>query len=312
MRAVRLRTGSVQVVEEAPPTPVDEVVVRVLRAGICATDLALRRGYLGFDGVPGHEFVGIACSGPLRERRVVGEINAGCGACDSCRTDAARHCRQRTVLGIAGRSGAFAELLALPQRNLHPVPDAVPTDFAVFAEPLAAACRIPQQVPIARGQRCLVAGDGKLGILCAHVLATHGAEVTVLGRHAERRDLLPSSATHALGRGGLQPFPLLVEASGRPETLASVLDLVEPRGTVVVKTTCERKSELDLAALVVPELRLVGSRCGPFAPALELLAGGRLPLPRMIAARYRLADAEQAFRAAAAPGALKVLFDLEE
>lgn len=317
MRALSFAAGRVHLDphHRRPAAAPGEARVRVLLAGICATDLALRRGYMGFHGVPGHEFVGIALEGPLAGRRVVGEINAACGACSWCAQGLGRHCPRRTVLGILGRDGAFAEEVRLPAANLHAVPDGVPDAHAVFAEPLAAAFEIPEQVPLRPGSAGLVAGDGKLGLLCAHVLARHGVAVTLAGRHPERAALLPEGARHAgplaeLDPASAQGFALAVEATGSPEGLAALLPYVQPRGTVILKTTCERPASLDLAPAVVHELTLVGSRCGPFGPALQALAEGTIPIEKWIAARYPLHEAEVALAHAARRGTLKVLLEI--
>ncbi len=319
MLALVLEPGREAAVRDVPaPTPAPgEVSVRVLRAGVCATDLALARGYMGFQGIPGHEFVGVAEGGALRGRRVVGEINAGCGACPCCARGDPRHCARRSVLGILARPGAFAERLTLPEANLCAVPDEVATDEAVFVEPLAAALAIPAEVSLAGVARALVVGDGRLGLLCAQALAQAGVpRVALLGRHPERAALAPGcehrgDALHeALAAG--ERWPLVVEASGRPELLASALRLVRPRGTLVLKTTAERPATLDLAPLVVDEIRLVGSRCGRFAAALEALRARRVRVQGLIAARYPLAEAPAALAHAARGGTLKVLLDVGE
>lgn len=290
--------------------------VRVLRVGVCATDVALWRGYMGFAGVPGHEFVGIAEHGPFAGRRVVGEINAACGSCADCSSGNGRHCRQRTVLGILALAGACAERLVLPQANLHLVPDGVATDAATFTEPLAAALHLGDDVDLPAHRRALVAGDGKLGILCAHALHLGGCEVTVAGRHPQRAALLPAGARHCTGwfeAGAAAPaaeFDLAVEATGAPAVLQRLLPLLRPRGTVALKTTSEAPAPLDLSLAVVNELRLIGSRCGPFAPALAALAQGRVPVERLVAARYPLAAAAAALQHAARSGTLKVLIDV--
>jgi len=316
MRALFLDRGRLTLRDDfEPPAPgPGEVRVQVLRAGICATDLALARGYMGFQGVPGHEFVGIALEGRLRGKRVVGEINAGCGTCADCTAGDPRHCRGRTVLGIAGRPGAFAEQLTLPEANLLPVPDAVTTDAATFTEPLAAALQIGTQVDLARCRRALVCGDGKLGLLCAAALARAGAAVTLCGRHPERAAFVPE-VRHVQGwldGDGAPPetFPLVVEATGDASVLARALAFVEPRGTLVLKTTTERPATLDAAAIVVHELTVLGSRCGRFEPALAELARGTIPVEELVAARYPLGDAERAFAHAATRGTLKVLLDI--
>ncbi len=324
MRGVWIEDGTVSFRSDLPPpsvpTPLAERAtagrtdarVQVTLAGLCATDLALAKGYMGFRGVPGHEFVGVALEGPLSGQRVVGEINAACGTCATCRGGEERHCPTRTVLGILNHAGAFAEELVLPVDNLLAVPAGLADEAAVFTEPLAAAFEIAEQVELLAGTRALVIGDGRLGLLCAQVLALHGLEVRLHGRHPERGDWLPSGIEH---RGDAlasetERFELVVEATGRPDVFPLALARVRPRGTLVLKTTSEAPASIDLAPLVVDEIRLVGSRCGPFAPALSALAEGRIIVAPMLTRRFALEDAEAAFRAAARPGALKILFDI--
>lgn len=299
-----------------PPRPREGWTrVDVARTGVCATDLALCRGYMGFVGTPGHEFVGRAIDGPLAGRRVVGEINAACGSCRACRAGNDRHCPHRSVLGILGHGGAFAEQLSLPDGNLLAVPDAVSDDAATFTEPLAAALRIAEQLGprTAPGTDALIAGDGRLGILCAHAVASMGCRVTVAGRHPARASLLPDGASHRTGMleaasDDAEPrYTLAVEATGRPETLGRLLPWVTPMGTVVLKTTTEKPVPLDTGLAVVHEITLLGSRCGRFAPALELLANQAIPVEEMIEARLPLSAADQALERAAQPGTLKVL-----
>ena len=317
MRGLHLDRGRLSLRGDLPePSPrPDWTVVAVRRAGICATDQALARGYMNFVGTPGHEFVGVALDGPLRGRRVVGEINAGCGECAECRRGDARHCARRSVLGIFGHQGAFAERLSLPTRNLLAVPDAVSDDEATFVEPLAAALHIADDAEVGPGVRCLVAGDGKLGLLCAMALAARGASVTVAGRHAERAALLPAGIEHRVGMlesessVAVERFDVAVEATGNPEVLPRLPALVRPRGTIVLKTTTERAVAIDLAPRVVDEIRWVGSRCGRFEPALQALAERRAAVAGLVAARYSLADAESAFAHAARRGVLKVLLE---
>jgi threonine dehydrogenase-like Zn-dependent dehydrogenase len=334
MRGLVLEAGRARVRDDLPePTPgPDETLVEVILGGVCATDLALRAGYMGFHGIPGHEFVGRALDGPLAGQRVVGEINAGCGRCTLCRAGDPRHCTGRTVLGILGRPGAFAERIALPTANLLPVPEGVPDEAAVFVEPLAAALQIPAELqldpvqsPSGRersgppglcvGSRALVAGDGRLGLLCAHALHEAGLRVTVAGHHEERADLLPQGVpllTGLLEEGvpAGEPYPLAVDATGHPAVLSRLLAWLAPRGTLVLKTTTERPVTLDLAMLVVNEQRLIGSRCGRFQPALELLSQDRVPVERFVHARYPLPEADRALEHAARPGVLKVLVDI--
>lgn len=323
MRGVTLSEGRVLVRDDLPEpeAPGGESLVAVRVAGICATDLALRNGYMGFAGTPGHEFVGVALSGPFAGRRVVGEINAGCGRCEACRCGLGRHCPGRTVLGILGRPGAFAERLSLPTGNLRAVPDSLSDDAAVFVEPLAAAFEMTEQVRFERGARALVAGDGRLGLLCAWVLHLHGLEVTVAGHHPGRGRLLPGGVPlrgdlleedvvwHAVPPAA-ERFDVGVEATGNPAVLSRLIPRVRPRGTLVVKTTSERSLSLDTAPIVVNELRLVGSRCGPFEPAIEALAEGRVPVTRWIEGRHPLGDAAGAFDRAARRGTLKILLDV--
>lgn len=329
MRALVLEPGLAPALRDdlAAPTPrAGWTRVRVLRTGICATDLALARGYLDFRGVPGHEFVGVALEGPLSGRRVVGEINAACGNCPACTAGHDRHCPKRTVLGILGLPGACAEELSLPQQNLLPVPARVSTDAATFTEPLAAALHLADDIDLAAHPRALVAGDGKLGLLCAWALHRAGCAVTVVGRHPDRQALLPGGTEHVTGwlethdaadaptDAGVppaQPFDLAVEATGHPDVLPRLLPLVRPRGTVALKTTAERPAPLDLSLAVVNELRLVGSRCGRFAPALAALAAGAVPVERLIEARFPLAAAPAALQQAGQPGTLKVLLDVD-
>jgi alcohol dehydrogenase len=272
-------------------------LVRVVLSGICNTDLELLRGYHGFAGIPGHEFVGVVegpSSSRLFGRRVVGEINLACNACDWCARGLERHCPKRTVLGIRGHGGAHAEWLTLPERNLHAVPDGIPDEHAVFTEPLAAACEVLEQVRVSPAMRAAVLGPGKLGTLVAQVLETAGADVTLLGREA-------SSSAKA------GSFDLVVEATGSPEGMRRAIALVRPRGTIVWKSTHHAPARFDAAPLVVNEITVVGSRCGPFAPALALLAEGRVDVAPLLSAELPLADAPRALRLAARRGVRKVL-----
>lgn len=311
MRGLWIEGGEVRYREDLPaPEPGEgRCRVRVLRAGVCATDLALQRGYMGFRGVPGHEFVGVALDGPLAGRRVVGEINAACGLCPACRGGLERHCPERTVLGILGLGGAFAEELALPARNLHAVPEGVSTDAATFTEPLAAAFELAEQIDLGAVSSALVAGDGRLGLLCAQVLALSVGEVALAGRHPERAALV-GGALRWVDDPERGAWDLVVEATGDPAVLARALEWVRPRGTVALKTTAERPATLDLAPLVVNEVTLVGSRCGPFAPALDALAAGRVAVEPLVQARFGLEQGPEAFAHAARRGVLKVLVDV--
>ena len=315
MRAVIFRDGAPRVVERPEPSPGPaEAVVRVMLAGICRTDQEIARGYLSFDGVLGHEFVGVVEHAPAPGwvgRRVVGEINAACDACDGCLRGLPRHCSRRTVLGISGRDGALAERLALPLANLHPVPAGVADDAAVFAEPLAAAYEVLEQVRPAPGTAAVVLGDGRLGQLCASVLARAGSPPLVVWRHASKLRRVERMGLVAVHEGDEIPreFDLAVEATGTREGLERALAIVRPRGTVVLKSTYHGHSTLDLAPVVVDEISIVGSRCGPFAPALEHLALDPSVTEGLVTARFPLREAAAAFARAAEPDALKVLLE---
>ena len=293
-----------------PVPAAGEALVRVRFAGICRTDLEITRGYLAFRGTPGHEWVGeVVAADDLtwRGARVVGEINLGCGTCAACVSGLARHCPHRRVTGIVEADGALADCLLLPVANLHRVPDAVADRDAVFTEPLAAAFEILDQVPTVAGAHAIVLGDGKLGLLVAQVLAGAGADVVLAGRHQAKL-----ARARALGIRTADPEPgadLVVDATGSPEGLVRALALLRPRGTVVLKTTVASEHRLDLAAAVINEVTIVGSRCGRFAPALTALAEGRVAVAPLIDAVYPLDDALTAVAHAARPGTLKVLVD---
>ncbi len=282
--------------------------LRLLAAGVCGTDLALARGYMGFRGIPGHEFVAEALDGTYAGRRVVGEINVPCGACDLCRADLPRHCVQRRVLGIAGLDGAFAEELVLPAQNLHPVPDAVSTEAATFTEPLAAAFEIAEQLDLETVERAVVVGDGRLGLLCAQVLGLALGRVDLRGHHPEHARRLPRELDcRWIAEPAPSSYDLVVEASGSQAGVAEALELVRPRGTLVQKSTVTPPLSVDLTPIVIDEVTLIGSRCGPFEPALEALAAGRVSVEALIDARLPLGEGRRAFEAAASSGIVKVL-----
>lgn len=297
-----------------PDVPAGEALVRVLRSGICNTDLELLRGYYPYRGIPGHEFVGIVEWGPehLLGQRVVGEINAACEQCRFCQQGQPTHCENRTVLGIVNRHGSFAEYLTLPNANLHPVPDQVSTDAATFTEPLAAALEIQQQVQVQPTMRVLVVGDGKLGQLVAQTLALTGCDLLVVGRHVEKLANLAERGIRVgfVDRVRDRSFDLAVECTGNPEGFAIAHRALRPRGTLVLKSTYAGQLTIDASALVVDEITLVGSRCGPFAPALELLRTEQVNILPLIQARYPLAEVLQAFEHAQQRGMLKVLLDI--
>ena len=315
MLAAWIENGRVELRELPVPRPRrGEALIRVHCAGICNTDLELLAGYYGFRGVPGHEFVGTVVEGSPRwlGKRVVGGINIGCGRCPRCAEGLKRHCARRRVLGILGHPGALAEFITLPEDNLHAVPRSVPDHAAVFCEPLAAACEILEQVRIPRRARAAVLGDGKLGLLCAQALAAAGVQVTVFGRHPHRAQWLARRGIRWLtaARRPAHAFRFVVEATGSANGLREALELVSPCGTVVLKTTTHAPVEADLARLlVVPEVTLVGSRCGPFPPALRLLRRGQVDTAPLVDSTLPLAEIAKAFARAQAPGALKVLVE---
>ncbi|HVF51886.1 MAG TPA: alcohol dehydrogenase catalytic domain-containing protein [Pyrinomonadaceae bacterium] len=318
MKALRYENRRLTVAEVAEPRAAGEALVRVTLSGICNTDLEIVRGYAGFDGTLGHEFVGVverAEDAPeLVGRRVVGEINAGCGACAECAAGDARHCPARTVLGIVGRDGAHAEYLQLPAVNLLPVPDEVADERAVFTEPLAAACGIVERANINEAMRVAVVGDGKLGLLCAQALRVLArADVTLVGKHAAKLDIARRRGVRTvrldeLRRGpALEKFDVVVEASGAGNGFALALELLRPRGVLVLKSTFHGATELHAARIVVDEISIVGSRCGRFAPALELLKQNAVDVESLISEEYPLAEGVRALQRASAVGVLKVL-----
>jgi threonine dehydrogenase-like Zn-dependent dehydrogenase len=291
-----------------------EVLVRVLRAGVCETDLQLIRGYMGFSGVLGHEFVGVAQSGPMQGRRVVGEINCSCWTCSTCRAGRPSHCPNRSVLGILNHDGAFADLIAVPQRNLHAVPDAIPDDVAVFTEPVAAAFQIPAQIAIGMRDRVVVLGDGRLGNLCAQVLARLSSSVVVVGKHTEKLALLSGAGIATKLLADVEPdhnADIVVDCTGSPTGLPMALSLVRPRGTIVLKTTVAGEQTLALAPIVIDEVTIVGSRCGPFDRALAALGAGDVSVLPLISARYGLSDGVAAIEHARSRPSLKVLIDVQ-
>lgn len=297
-----------------PAIAADEVLVRVLRAGICNTDLELLRGYYPYQGVLGHEFVGIVEQGPdnLLNQRVVGEINATCGHCRYCLTGQATHCENRTVLGIVNRNGAFAEYLALPVKNLHPVPDSVSTDAATFTEPIAAALEIQEQVTITPQTKVLVVGDGKLGQLVAQTLALTGCDLLAIGRHAEKLANLTAQniATGFAEAVTDRAFDIAVECTGNPDGFAIARRALRPRGILVLKSTYANQLSLDISSIVVDEITLIGSRCGPFPKALKLLAENKIKVDNLIQAKYPLNEGLAAFKYAQQRGVLKILLEI--
>jgi threonine dehydrogenase-like Zn-dependent dehydrogenase len=314
MKAVFLDQSGLSVRDDLPEPTLqsDEVLVRPRLAGICETDLQLMQGYMGFSGVLGHEFVGEALTGAWAGQRVVGEINCHCRACEFCRRGLGNHCPHRTVVGILDHDGVFAERVAIPQSNLHRVPDSVPDEIAVFAEPLAAAFQIPARIPLTGDEAVIVLGDGRLGNLCAQVLKAQGCRsLLVVGKHAEKLAVLRELGIQAIALSQVEQkrqADLVVDCTGSPSGLPLALELVRPRGTIVMKTTVAADHRLSLASLVIDEISLVGSRCGPFEPALQALAEGTIQVePLLYETIYSLDEAPRALLKAASPSVFKVL-----
>jgi threonine dehydrogenase-like Zn-dependent dehydrogenase len=326
MKALRF-DGTLRVVGDAPlPRRAGEALVQVVSAGICSTDLEIVKGYAGYHGTLGHEFVGRIAESPdasLIGRRVVGEINAGCHECAWCRSGDARHCPNRTVLGIKDRDGAFAEFLSLPTRNLIEIPNELTDEAAVFVEPMAAALHILEQVSIGPSSNVALIGDGKLAQLVAPVVAHTGRRMLVIGKHKLKLDL----ATRGGGRSLLiddastapgemaervlsserDRFDVVIEASGSATGIPLALSIVNPRGTIVLKSTHHRLTELQMSTVVVNEITIVGSRCGRFRPAIDFLASGSVDVAALVTARFSLDDGLAAFEKAAESSSMKIL-----
>jgi threonine dehydrogenase-like Zn-dependent dehydrogenase len=316
MLALRFENDKLKLAEIAPPHRENEALVRVVKSGICNTDLEIVRGYADFRGTIGHEFVGVVETAPgapdLIGKRVVGEINAGCGICELCRAGDSRHCPNRTVLGIVGRDGAHAEFLNLPTGNLLAVPDEVTNEQAIFVEPLAAAYGILEQVQIEKDTKVAVIGDGKLGILCALVLGLKSENVRLIGKHKEKMRLAEAGGrvegvllddAPKLSRA----FDVVVEASGSESGFATALDLLMPRGKLVLKSTFQGEPRWAAWRVVVDEITIIGSRCGRFAPALELLRDRKIDVESMISEEFSLSEGVGAIKRAGEKGVMKVL-----
>jgi threonine dehydrogenase-like Zn-dependent dehydrogenase len=313
MQEVHLECGEVTVKETSvPPRPRGFALIRVVCAGICNTDLELQRGYYGFAGTPGHEFIGevVECDSPRwLGRRVTGEINLNCGRCEWCRRGWGRHCPQRTVLGIVKHPGAFAEYVLLPERNLHEVPENLPSEQAVFIEPLAAACEILDQVDFPEHATVAVLGDGKLGLLIAQVLHAHGLHAVQYGRHAAKLKISAALGVETVV-GSDRPqkhFDFVIDSTGSREGLKEAVAMTRPRGTVILKSTLHGEVPIDTAPVIVDELTLIGSRCGRFEPAIALLRAGRVRTSPLLSAEFPLEKAADGLAEASKQGVLKVL-----
>jgi len=298
-----------------PQPPAGEALIRVQMAGICNTDLEITKGYMGFKGVPGHEFVGLVEKAPepfsrLAGKRVVGEINCGCGKCPYCLGGMKTHCPARTTLGIGGRDGAFAEYVTLPAENLLEVPANVTDEEAVFTEPLAAAFEITEQVHVKPTDRVLVMGDGKLGLLSVFVLGLTRAEVTLAGKHEDKLKIAGDKQINTVLIGNIgkdRVYDLIVEATGTASGIKQAMELVKPGGTIVLKSTVAETREISLTPIVVDEIKLIGSRCGPFEPALRALSSGLIDVKPLITATYPIEKAIEAFERATDRNSLKVI-----
>ncbi len=315
MRALRVSDSGTGVVDVSDPEPRGEALIRVTLSGLCNTDLEIARGYAGFRGTLGHEFVGVVedpGGGALvAGTRVVGEINAGCGTCRRCIAGDPRHCPTRTVLGIVGRDGAHADYVRLPARNLLAVPPSITDVQAVFVEPLAAAAGVLERCPYERGMRAAVIGDGKLGLLCALALHAQGIEPLLVGKHASKLAIAAARGVETVqideARRRGRVFDIVIEASGGPSGFELALDLLVPQGALILKSTFAGTTPIDAARIVVEEIRVIGSRCGRFAPALSLLDPASVPVDALVSDVIGLAEGERAMQRAAEPGVLKVL-----
>lgn len=312
MQALWLEDHQLDLRDVPKPAKPGEALIRIRVAGICSTDLELVKGYYPFTGIPGHEFVGEVVGADDENwigQRVVGDINITCGTCEQCLNGRSTHCENRTTLGIAKRDGTFAEFTTLPVANLHRVPVSVPDEMAVFTEPLAAALEIQQQVHVRPTDRVLVVGAGRLGQLIAQTLALTGCDLHVVARHAYQQNILSSRGIRIIAEEDIQPWrwDIVVEATGSPGGFSLARRAIRPRGTLVMKSTYKGEMPVNFSSIVVDEVNIIGSRCGPFEPALRLMEKGEVYPRPLISAEFRLGEALRAFERAAQAGVLKVL-----
>ncbi len=312
MKALWLENNQLDLREVPEPARSGEALIRIRVAGICSTDLELVKGYYPFTGIPGHEFVGEVVAAEEQRwigQRVVGDINITCGSCEQCLNGRPTHCENRTALGISKRDGTFAEFTTLPLSNLHLVPASVPDEMAVFTEPLAAALEIQQQVHVQPTDRVLVVGAGRLGQLIAQTLALTGCDLYVVARHVYQQKILVERGIKIITEEYIHPWrwDIVVEATGSPGGFSLARQAIRPRGTLVMKSTYKGEMSVNFSSIVVDEVNIVGSRCGPFEPALRLMERGQVDPSVLIAAEFRLGEALSAFERAAQPGVLKVL-----
>lgn len=312
MKALWLENHQLDLRDVPEPGKPGEALIRVRKAGICSTDLELVKGYYPFTGIPGHEFVGEVVAADDRRwvgQRVVGDINITCGNCEQCLNERPTHCENRSTLGITNHDGAFAEFITLPIANLHRVPASVPDEMAVFTEPLAAALEIQLQVHVHPTDRVLVVGAGRLGQLIAQTLALTGCDLHVAARHDYQKRILVERGIRIIGEEDIQPWrwDIVVEATGSPGGFSLARQAIRPRGILVMKSTYKGEMPVNFSSIVVDEINIVGSRCGPFEPALRLMEQGEVDPSVLIAAEFKLDEALQAFERAGQPGVLKVL-----
>ncbi|MFB5621881.1 MAG: alcohol dehydrogenase catalytic domain-containing protein [Candidatus Nitrosomaritimum yanchengensis] len=313
MKALRFDGKNLNYIKDYPKPQIGEALVKVSMAGICGTDLEILQGYMSYEGVLGHEFVGVVVESKNKDligKRVVGEINVGCEKCDSCKKGMQRHCPNRSVLGILNRDGAFAEFLSLPEKNLHVIPDSITDKQAVFVEPIAAAFEIKEQVLLKPDWHVAIVGDGRLSQLIISVLKTSCSDITCFGRHQNKLDRLEKLGVKT--KIGIEPveefsYDLVVEATGSNSGFLDSMKLVKPKGTVILKSTIASKENLDLTPAVVNEITLVGSRCGPFRPAINALASGMISVDGLIDSEYPLEKFNEAFDQAKNSKTLKVV-----
>jgi threonine dehydrogenase-like Zn-dependent dehydrogenase len=314
MQALWLEDNKISLRDISQPRKADEALIKIRKAGICSTDLELVKGYYSYTGVIGHEFVGDVVEADDSSwigQRVVGEINVTCNKCEQCLNGRSTHCEHRTVLGIVNRDGTFAEYTTLPVANLHRVPVSVPDETAVFTEPLAAALEIQNQIQIKPTDRVLLVGAGRLGQLIAQTLALTGCDLRVVARHAQQQNLLKARGIRIIFAEDIQPWrwDVVVEATGSPSGFSLARKAIRPRGTLVLKSTYKGEMSANFSSMVVDEINLLGSRCGPFEPALRLMESKQVDPTILITNEFKLSDGLKAFERAAEAGVLKVLVE---
>ncbi len=314
MQALWLEDQKIKLRDVQQTNKPTEALIRIRKAGICSTDLELVKGYYPYTGIPGHEFVGEVVDAPDKSwmgQRVVGEINAVCGVCGACRNGRPTHCENRTVLGIVNRDGVFAEYTSLPLENLQRVPDSVSNEAAVFTEPLAAALEIQQQIQVRPTDRVLLIGAGRLGQLIAQTLVLTGCDLRVVARHSYQQQLLSARGIRLITEDEIQSrrWDIVVEATGSPDGFSLARRAIRPRGTILLKSTYKGDMNINFSSIVVDEIAVLGSRCGPFEPALRLLENRAVDPTVLIAVQYKLSEALKAFEHAAQAGVLKVLLE---